>query len=780
MSFLHPEFLYYMLPPLFILFGLLLTQKETQAHFFSKEVMDKLRVSANNLTLRARNALFLMIGFFIIIALAQPVIDDGVVTVKAKSADIMIALDISDSMLAEDVYPNRLELAKQKAFTLLSKSPNERIGIMAFAKNSYLVSPLSFDTSAVSFLLTQLDTTSITQKGTDFLSILDVFSKSQKSEGEKYLLIFSDGGDSDDFKDEIALAQKNNIVVFILGIGTTKGAPIKLKDGNFIKQHGKILVSKLNENIAELATSSGGVYIQNTTSTSDIEAMLAEIKSISKEKELKSEEIHKYIPLFYYPIGIALFLLLIATSSMSKRVRVELPSLLVLCLFMSASVNLRADILDFMDLSEAKEAYKSEQYEKSAKLYEKYAEESKKGESYFNAGNSLYKQKKYEEAVNLYEKATFDDENLRAKNFSNMGNAYAKGQNLQKAVEVYEKSLKIEEDKDTRENLEEVKKLLKKQKQDSKKSDKQNTEKQKAVQITELSLTEIEINKEIEKSEFKSISDINNALLLTDAKKEYSEIKKNIENKKIELNTTKKHISNNSEELNSSKNFDISEEEIISKLGTLKDLEKNNFERNGDINRQIKKDDEIRNRNKNVTEKIDKQNAVLKKWDTLQALLGGSKDALNTYVQRLTLENLITLANVHLFKLNRRYSLKINNTFKKGEELSFVLVDHFQTGRTRPVDTTSGGEKFLISLALALGLSDLASNNVKIDSLFIDEGFGTLDPNMLETVISTLETLQSEGKMIGVISHVENLKERISTQIQVIKNSNGISTIEIV
>ncbi len=133
-----------------------------------------------------------------------------------------------------------------------------------------------------------------------------------------------------------------------------------------------------------------------------------------------------------------------------------------------------------------------------------------------------------------------------------------------------------------------------------------------------------------------------------------------------------------------------------------------------------------------------------------------------------------------MFKLNRRYSLKINDTFKKGEELSFVLVDHFQTGRTRPVDTTSGGEKFLISLALALGLSDLASNNVKIDSLFIDEGFGTLDPNMLETVISTLETLQSEGKMIGVISHVENLKERISTQIQVIKNSNGISTIEIV
>jgi len=479
MSFLHPEFLYYMLPPLFILFGLLLTQKETQAHFFSEEVMEKLRVSANTLSLKARNALFLMIGFFIILALAQPVIDDGKVLVKAKSADIMIALDISDSMLAEDVYPNRLELAKQKALTLLSKAPDERIGIMAFAKNSYLVSPLSFDTTAVSFLLKQLDTTSITQKGTDFLSILDVFSKSQNSEDEKYLLIFSDGGDSKDFSDEIELAKKSNIVVFILGVGTTSGAPIKLKNGTFIKQHGEILVSKLNENISELATSSGGVYIKNTTSSSDINAMLGEIKSITKAKELKSEVIHKYIPLFYFPVGMALFILLIATSSMSKRVKVELPSFILLSLFIAASVDLNAGMLDFMDIKEAKEAYKSQNYEKSGQVYEKYAEESQKGEGYFNAGNSLYKQKKYEEAVNLYERATFDDKSLRAKNFSNMGNAHAKGQNLQKAVESYEKSLKIEEDKDTRENLETVKKLLKKKKQDSKKSDKQNDNKDK-------------------------------------------------------------------------------------------------------------------------------------------------------------------------------------------------------------------------------------------------------------------------------------------------------------
>ena len=122
----------------------------------------------------------------------------------------------------------------------------------------------------------------------------------------------------------------------------------------------------------------------------------------------------------------------------------------------------------------------------------------------------------------------------------------------------------------------------------------------------------------------------------------------------------------------------------------------------------------------------------------------------------------------------------MEETYKPKEELNFNLIDHYQTDQARLVDTSSGGEKFIISLALALGLSDLASKNVKIDSLFIDEGFGTLDSNTLETVISTLETLQSQGKMIGIISHVENLKERIPTQIQITKKSNGVSVVEII
>lgn len=476
MIFLNPEFLY-LLIPLVLLFVYILRKKHTDESFFSDEMMAKLRVNSSGLSMRIRNMLFFIVGILMIVALAQPVINDGSITIKAKSADIMVALDISDSMLAEDVYPNRLRYAKQKALSLLKYAPNERIGVVAFAKESYLVSPLSFDHDAVSFLLRQLDTTYITQKGTDILSILDVVGKSKDENSKKYLLILSDGGDKKDFSKEIQKAKDNSIVVFVLGIGTKKGAPIKLKDGSFIKQHGDIIVSKLNEDISTLATKTGGVYIQSTKSDKDVKTMLKEIEAHSEQKELKTQEIQKNRPLFYYPLALATLLLLMATSSLkTKKVASAIVAVFALGFFSSDS---KAGMLDFMELSEAKEAYENKEYEKSAELYGKYAKDSLDASAYYNKANALYKQKKYKEALETYSKADFKDKDMNAKRLANMGNAYAKmakPEALQKAVEAYEKSLKIKEDKDTRENLEEVKKHLKKNNQ--KKNNQQNKQNQ--------------------------------------------------------------------------------------------------------------------------------------------------------------------------------------------------------------------------------------------------------------------------------------------------------------
>ncbi len=465
MTFLYPNMLFLIILVL-ILFTLLLTQKESHAHFFNEAVMQKLRVSVNTLPLQVRNGLYLLVAILLVLALANPVIKEGKVAVKAKSADIMIALDISDSMLAKDIYPNRLKAAKAKAMELLKLAPNERIGVIAFAKNSYLVAPLSFDHNAVGFLLHNLDTTSITEKGTSFLSMLEVVDRSIKKDAQKYLLVLSDGGDKKDFSKEIAFAKSKGITIFVLGVATKKGAPIQNEDGTFIKQHGEIIVSRLNENIAQLATKTGGVYIQSVRADADVKAMLSEIEKHSKKRELKSEEIERFEPLFYYPLALALLFFLVATTSKYKRKSAVV--LAFVTLFGASLQDANAGLLDFMQINKANTAYEKGQYKNAALAYSAFADKSQNDASYYNAGNALYKQKKYAEARKSYEKASFTEADKEAQCLANIGNTYVKEKKpnlLQKAIESYEKSLKLKEDKATRENLEAVKKALKKQKQ---------------------------------------------------------------------------------------------------------------------------------------------------------------------------------------------------------------------------------------------------------------------------------------------------------------------------
>ncbi len=475
MTFLHPEFLYLMLPALAVLFFFLISGEEEHYKFFSQEVLEKLQVNSHTLTMRARNGLFFVMFVLIIIALAQPSIENGKVKVKAKSADIMIALDISDSMLAEDVYPTRLDAAKKKVLDLLSASPQERIGVMAFAKDAYLVSPLSFDHRAVRFLLKQLNTDSITEKGTDFLRLLSSAKGALQENDNRYLLILTDGADKSDFSEEIALAKEQDIHVFILAVGTPQGAPIKLKDGSFIKQNGNIIVSKLNRAIKELALQTGGAYVESVTSSADIKAMLKEIQEKTKRRELKEEEIVQYIALFYYPLGLALFIFLIATSSMSKREKVIVPHIVVFILLGLHVSDVKAGIMDFKLLDKAKMSYESGDFNTSSKLYSKYLSSHNNTQTQYNLANANYKKGNYKAAAVGYEKIHTEDKNLQFKALHNLGNSYAKQgdmESLKKAVSAYEKALKLKDDKDTKENLEAVKKAIEKQKQQQKQQQK--------------------------------------------------------------------------------------------------------------------------------------------------------------------------------------------------------------------------------------------------------------------------------------------------------------------
>jgi exonuclease SbcC len=192
----------------------------------------------------------------------------------------------------------------------------------------------------------------------------------------------------------------------------------------------------------------------------------------------------------------------------------------------------------------------------------------------------------------------------------------------------------------------------------------------------------------------------------------------------------------------------------------------------------LKKELEIYDKNRKTFqqhfEMLKAKKEDLKIWSKLNEMIGSSDGVkFKKFAQGITLEQLITLANKHLNILNSRYILT-RNTEKL---LELDVIDLYQGNTKRGVITLSGGESFIVSLALALGLSELASKKISIDSLFLDEGFGTLDAESLEMALNALNLLQDSGKMVGVISHVEMLKERIPQQIKVIPQGDGVSSL---
>ncbi|MBJ8923570.1 MULTISPECIES: exonuclease subunit SbcC [Citrobacter] len=197
---------------------------------------------------------------------------------------------------------------------------------------------------------------------------------------------------------------------------------------------------------------------------------------------------------------------------------------------------------------------------------------------------------------------------------------------------------------------------------------------------------------------------------------------------------------------------------------------RDNTTRQGEIRQQLRQDAENRQQQQTLMQEIEKASLLVEDWGYLNALIGSKEgDKFRKFAQGLTLDNLVWLANNQLTRLHGRYLLQR----KASEALELEVVDTWQADAVRDTRTLSGGESFLVSLALALALSDLVSHKTRIDSLFLDEGFGTLDSETLDTALDALDALNATGKTIGVISHVEAMKERIPVQIKV-KKINGL------
>lgn len=194
----------------------------------------------------------------------------------------------------------------------------------------------------------------------------------------------------------------------------------------------------------------------------------------------------------------------------------------------------------------------------------------------------------------------------------------------------------------------------------------------------------------------------------------------------------------------------------------------------GNLVYELRGDDEAREKSKDYLRTIAAKQLIVDQWSALSGLIGSADGRkFRNYAQGITFDIMIAYANQALMKMNDRYLLKRKD--KDGLELE--VQDNYQAGVIRSTKNLSGGESFIVSLALALGLSKMASQNVQVESLFLDEGFGTLDEDALENALKTLSGLHQQGKLIGVISHVQELKDRIGTQIIVTPRALGRSVL---
>ena len=468
MKFVNIEFIPLMLVPSFILLYLVLTNKSMIERIFDDKILRKLRID-QGLSKQLRVTLLFLALFTMIIAMARPVYQKGVVELESYSGDVVLALDLSLSMKTNDFFPNRLEFAKKKIEEFIKEAKGYRIGLIGFARDAFIVSPLTSDKDALLYLLHRLDTKSLTLKGTNIQAALMSANLLFGKNPSKYVVLFTDGGDKKDFSKTIEYAKKHHIKVSVIGVARDKGAPIEV-DGKFLTdKKGNIVITKLNHNISKLTSATGGIFEPARLDTSDIQTLLDYLAKgkISKkiEKVIQTTELYPYLLIF------SILFLFMSFFTLPDRKA-------VLLLLLACNLQLHAGLRDFKLIKEAKEAYSRGAFKQASRHFELIAKEKGSPQSYYDAGNAFYKAGEYKKAIEYYSKVQTNDKELEFRKLHNLGNSYFKLKQYKKAIEMYEKALKLKKDPDTKYNLELAKKMLKKSSKKRNQQKKQQKSKQ--------------------------------------------------------------------------------------------------------------------------------------------------------------------------------------------------------------------------------------------------------------------------------------------------------------
>ena len=441
----------------------------------------------------------------LIVMLARPQMGSKISHDKRQGIETIICLDISNSMLAEDVVPSRLDKSKMLVENLVDNFTNDKIGLIVFAGDAFVQLPITSDYVSAKMFLQNITPGLIQTQGTNIADAIDLASKSftQQNNVGRAIVVITDGENHEPGATEAAAAaKKKGINVFILGIGNTTGAPIPMGDGGYLKDHsGNTVMTALNENMCkELAQAGSGQYI-HVDNTSDAEKTLNDDLTKLQKGDTSSVIYSEYDEQFQ-AVGILVILLLIieicilevknpllrnvmffgkafSMGKAAKSSQLGKTSILLLLLIVNSALAFAQNDRTF--IRQGNKLYRTQKWAQAETQYRKaISKNAKNTQALYNLGCALMMQQKDSMAMVQYQHAAQEETNVqrRSKSYHNMGVIMQNHREYAKAIECYKMALRCNpQDNETRYNLALCKKLLKNQPQKNNKDNKNNKNK---------------------------------------------------------------------------------------------------------------------------------------------------------------------------------------------------------------------------------------------------------------------------------------------------------------
>lgn len=326
--FANIELLYLLLavPAMAVLFEVMMRKRgRMMARFGSAMAVKRLAPEVSVARLRVKFWLFVVAFALLVVAAARPQMGSKLREVEREGVEIMVALDVSNSMLASDFSPNRLERTKYAVSRVIEGLSEERIGVVVFAGDAYVQLPITSDYLTARNFVERISPTQVTKQGTAIGAALDLATSafSSDSEGSRVVILVTDGENhEDDALKAAERAAERGVKVYTIGIGTPEGAPINI-DGDFIRDSkGEIVVSKLDETtLQKIAATTKGAYIRATSASVGVQEIVDMINRTEKSK-FKTEIFEEYDEKYHIPLVAALVLLLVELVVLPRRNRV--------------------------------------------------------------------------------------------------------------------------------------------------------------------------------------------------------------------------------------------------------------------------------------------------------------------------------------------------------------------------------------------------------------------------------------------------------------------------